>query len=162
MLVLVPCVVIQAAVGPHCRAASYEPACSRSCCADGEYDQKPERETEGDEEVPKVIIRSGKGVYKWEGNEYEGDWKDDKMHGAGNFKFMGGCVYNVSDSLKSPTTQSSCNTRLSRSATSLRLLCSCIECRATLKKTSFTDRGSTFGSTAHTTLVHGEQPLVSL
>lgn len=70
-------------------------ALNEGLAADGEYDQKPERDAEGDEEVPKVMMRSGKGVYKWEGNEYEGDWKDDKMHGAGNFKFMGGSVYNV-------------------------------------------------------------------
>ena len=63
---------------------------------DGEYEMKPEREAEGDEEVPKVVIRSGKGVYKMDGNEYEGDWANDNMQGSGNFKFMGGSVYNVS------------------------------------------------------------------
>ena len=57
---------------------------------------KPEREVEGDEEVPKVVVRSGKGVYKLSGNEYEGDWAKDKMHWAGNFRFMGGSVYTVS------------------------------------------------------------------
>jgi hypothetical protein len=43
-----------------------------------------------------VVVRSGKGVYKMSGNEYEGDWAKDKMHGSGNFRFMGGSVYNVS------------------------------------------------------------------
>ena len=57
---------------------------------------KPEKEAAEGEEVPNIIIRSGKGVYKLNGNEYEGDWADDKMHGSGNFKFMGGSVYNVS------------------------------------------------------------------
>jgi hypothetical protein len=57
---------------------------------------KPEREAPEGEEVPNVLKRSGRGVYKLNGNEYEGDWEDDKMHGNGNFKFMGGSVYNVS------------------------------------------------------------------
>ena len=62
---------------------------------------KPEREAAEGEDVPKVVIRSGRGVYKLDGNEYEGDWVDDMMQGAGNFKFMGGSVYNVSGQLRS-------------------------------------------------------------
>lgn len=66
--------------------------------SDGEYIKKlvtePPEGEDPDPEAPKVVIRSGKGVYKLDGNEYEGDWVDDKMHGQGNFRFMGGSVYN--------------------------------------------------------------------
>jgi len=80
---------------------------------DGDYAMKPEREpAEGEEDVPKIVIRSGKGVYKLDGNEFEGDWVDDQMQGRGTFKFMGGSVYNV---------------RLPPKCSSIRL-CSLLEC----------------------------------
>ena len=80
------------------------------------------------EEVPKLPMRHGIGVYKQDGNEYEGEWVMDKMQGhgmlpfglvprilcshsgantprsrtlsranctAGQFKFMGGDIYDV-------------------------------------------------------------------
>uniref|UniRef100_A0A6U4VGE9 MORN repeat-containing protein 5 n=2 Tax=Hemiselmis andersenii TaxID=464988 RepID=A0A6U4VGE9_HEMAN len=45
------------------------------------------------EEVPKKKMRHGVGVYKHDGNEYEGEFVKDKMQGKGLFKFMGGDVY---------------------------------------------------------------------
>ena len=83
---------------------------------------KPEREAPEGEEVPNVLKRSGRGVYKLNGNEYEGDWEDDKMHGNGNFKFMGGSVYNVSQRSALPTGIP--NLLIPRSPTILRVLLS--------------------------------------
>jgi hypothetical protein len=126
--------------------------------ADGEYDQKPEREPASEEEeVPKVVIRSGKGVYKWEGNEYEGDWKDDKMHGAGNFKFMGGSVYNVCRAAPCAlAVPSFARAVLQR----VMLLSSCllpiVDCRVILRRTSSMGKGNTFGTTGHTIWAHGD------
>lgn len=54
---------------------------------------KAETEAAEGEDVPKVMVRSGTGVYKLDDNEYEGAWKDDKMHGKGQLKFMKGSLY---------------------------------------------------------------------
>mmetsp|Transcript_43086 Transcript_43086/g.105349 ORF Transcript_43086/g.105349 Transcript_43086/m.105349 type:complete len:161 (+) Transcript_43086:67-549(+) len=45
------------------------------------------------QEKPPVPVRHGIGVYKLDGNEYEGEWVQDKMHGHGLFKFMSGDTY---------------------------------------------------------------------
>ena len=38
---------------------------------DGEYEMKAETEAAEGEDVPKVMVRSGTGVYKLDDNEYE-------------------------------------------------------------------------------------------
>ena len=63
------------------------------CVTDGEYEMKAEAEVPEGEEAPKVMIRSGTGVYKLDDNEYEGAWQDDRMHGKGQLKFMKGSLY---------------------------------------------------------------------
>eukprot|EP00286_Rhodomonas_abbreviata_P015758 CAMPEP_0181340288 /NCGR_PEP_ID=MMETSP1101-20121128/29756_1 /TAXON_ID=46948 /ORGANISM="Rhodomonas abbreviata, Strain Caron Lab Isolate" /LENGTH=159 /DNA_ID=CAMNT_0023451407 /DNA_START=13 /DNA_END=492 /DNA_ORIENTATION=- len=61
---------------------------------DGTYEMKPEHEpAEGETDVPMTRVRHGTGVYKLDGNVYEGEWVQDRMHGHGLFKFMGGDVY---------------------------------------------------------------------
>jgi hypothetical protein len=59
---------------------------------------KPEKEddpqnppAEG-EEVKKLPYRQGQGVYKLGGNEYEGEWVADKMHGHGECEQFIGLV----------------------------------------------------------------------
>ena len=60
---------------------------------EGNYIMKPEKEdalsstptpppAEG-EEVQKLPFRQGQGIYKLDGNIYEGEWVADKMHGCG-------------------------------------------------------------------------------
>eukprot|EP00961_Rhodomonas_salina_P295533 3935545-Rhodomonas_salina.6 len=45
---------------------------------------RPEHEpAEGEENVPMIRVRHGPGVYKLDGNVYEGEWQDDKMQGHG-------------------------------------------------------------------------------
>lgn len=48
-----------------------------------------------DEPVPMKKVRHGVGIYKLDGNEYEGEFFKDKMHGHGLFKFEGGDIYDV-------------------------------------------------------------------
>lgn len=37
---------------------------------------------------------SGRGVYTWpDGRKYEGDWKENKMHGEGIFDWNDGRLY---------------------------------------------------------------------
>jgi len=39
-------------------------------------------------------VRTGKGKLIYvEGDEYNGNWENDKPHGYGEFKQMNGCVY---------------------------------------------------------------------
>mmetsp|Transcript_26172 Transcript_26172/g.86081 ORF Transcript_26172/g.86081 Transcript_26172/m.86081 type:complete len:105 (-) Transcript_26172:452-766(-) len=68
-----------------------------------------DEQTEGEAEPTKVMVRNGVGIYKLDGNIYEGEWVADKMHGhgenrgksiavlrnvcAGVFKFMDGSKY---------------------------------------------------------------------
>lgn len=42
-----------------------------------------------------VIKRHGRGLYEEGANKYEGEWKEDKMHGKGTFHFATGAVYEV-------------------------------------------------------------------
>ena len=54
--------------------------------AEGFYESKPVKEPEEGEDldtIEKVIQRQGVGVYKLNGNVYEGEWDQDKMHGHG-------------------------------------------------------------------------------
>jgi hypothetical protein len=68
---------------------------------EGNYILKPEKEpdpsatppAEEGEEVKKLPFRQGQGVYKLDGNIYEGEWLADKMHGRGKLSY----VFDVQD-----------------------------------------------------------------
>mmetsp|Transcript_21622 Transcript_21622/g.33829 ORF Transcript_21622/g.33829 Transcript_21622/m.33829 type:complete len:163 (-) Transcript_21622:18-506(-) len=61
---------------------------------EGFFELVNEREpAEGEESVPQKKVRQGTGVYKLDGNSYEGEWKNDQMNGHGLFKFMSGDSY---------------------------------------------------------------------
>ncbi|PRP86550.1 hypothetical protein PROFUN_05188 [Planoprotostelium fungivorum] len=40
-----------------------------------------------------VIKKHGRGIWEEGDNQYSGDWKDDKMHGFGTFRYQSGAIY---------------------------------------------------------------------
>ena len=63
---------------------------------EGEYavlPPDPEAEVKDGEEPKERRIRQGQGLYIEGDYSYEGQWLDDKMHGAGTLRFASGAMY---------------------------------------------------------------------